>query len=176
MKPAFWRGLPHVWGSSGGSRGRVGVVRWREPLPEGGAEGAVVDSAADLQQEIGPPSGPAHLLRLVHSTVHQEVGRPLGDGGPDPQAGTVTLGVVDGPVSLADQIAVQRQQRRPQLPRGRNRPAAVGLALEVVDDGADALDAGLGILRLVFIQRTYSAARRYLPPACAPHFPRAMPL
>src|SRR3954462_2766459 len=89
----FAWGLPHVWGSSGGSQGRVGVVRWREPLPEGGAEGAVVDSAADLQQEIGTPSAPAHLLRFVHSTVHQEVGRPLGDGSPDPQAGTVTLGV-----------------------------------------------------------------------------------
>jgi hypothetical protein len=58
----------------------------------------------------------------------------------------MTFGVVDGPVGLADQIAVQRQQCGPQLPRGRNRPAAVGLAPEVVDDGADALDAGLRIL------------------------------
>src|SRR3954469_11572680 len=139
-------GLPHVWGSSGGSQGRVGVVRWREPLPEGGAEGAVVDSAADLQQEIGTPSGPAHLLRFVHSTVHQEVGRPLGDGSPDPQAGTVTLGVVDRPVGLTDQIAVQGQHRSPQLPRECSRRAAVGLAPEVMDDGADARDAGLGIL------------------------------
>src|SRR5690242_4958592 len=64
-------GLPHVRGSGGGSQARVGVVRWREPLPKGGPEGAVVDSAADLQQEIGTPSGPAHLLRFVHSAVHQ---------------------------------------------------------------------------------------------------------
>src|SRR3954471_19033126 len=141
-------GLPHVWGSGGGSQGGVGVVRWREPLPEGGTEGTVVDSAADLQQKIGTPSGPAHLLRLVHSAVHQEVGRSFGDGGPNPQAGTVTLGVVDRPVGLADQIAVQRQQRSPQLPRGRNRSAAVGLALEMVHDRADALDAGLGIFGL----------------------------
>ena len=48
LDPGLRAGLPHVWGSSGGSQGRVGVVRWREPLPEGGAEGAVVDSAADL--------------------------------------------------------------------------------------------------------------------------------
>src|SRR3954462_13781943 len=92
------QGLPRVWGSGSGSQSRVGVVRWRKPLPEGRTEGAVVDSAADLQQKIGTPSGPAHLLRLVHPAVHQEVGRPLGDGGPDAQAGTVTLGIVDRPV------------------------------------------------------------------------------
>src|SRR3954469_22050460 len=76
-------GLPHVWGSGSGSQSRVGVVRWREPLSEGGTEGAVVDSAADLQQKIGTPSSPAHLLRLVHSAVHQEIGRSLGDGRPN---------------------------------------------------------------------------------------------
>src|ERR687893_1692914 len=139
-------GLPHVWGSGSGCKGRVGVVRWRESLPEAGAEGAVVDGAANLQQKIGTTSAPAHLLRLVHPAVHQEVGRPFGDGRPNPQAGAVTLGVIDRPVRLADQIAVQRQQRRPQLPRRWHaRGPLRHLALEGMHHLADALDADLGI-------------------------------
>ncbi len=64
-------------GSGSGCKAQVGVVRWRKSLPEAGAEGAVVDSAADLQQKIGATLAPAHLLRLVHPAVHQEVRRPL---------------------------------------------------------------------------------------------------
>src|SRR3954452_9589153 len=116
-KRLFERGLPHVWGSGCGYSARLGVVCWHESLSEAGTEGAVVDSAANLQQQIGTASGPTHLLGLVHPAVHQEVGRAFGDGRPNPQAGTMTLGVVDHPVGLAHQIAVQCQQRSPQLPR-----------------------------------------------------------
>src|SRR3954453_10332689 len=110
-------GLPHVWGSGCGYSARLGVVCWHESLSEAGTEGAVVDSTANLQQQSATASGPTHLLGLVHPAVHQEVGRAFGDGRPNPQAGTMTLGVVDHPVGLAHQIAVQCQQRSPQLPR-----------------------------------------------------------
>src|SRR3954463_14920237 len=63
-------GLPHVWGSGSGCKARVCVVRWREPLPEVGTEGAIVDRAANLQQKISTTSRPAHLLRLVHPAIH----------------------------------------------------------------------------------------------------------
>ena len=104
-------GLPHVWGSGSSCHARLGIVRWHKSLPKSGTEGAVVDSAADLQQEIGAAARPAHLLRLVHPAVHQEIDGPFGDGRPHPQAGTVTLGIVHRPRGLTDQIAVQRQQR-----------------------------------------------------------------
>src|ERR1700753_2353078 len=83
-----------------------------------GTERAIVDGTTDLQQEVGPASRPAHLLRFVHPAVDQEIGRPFGDRGANPQAGTVALSVVDRPVALAGQIAVARVQGGPQLSRG----------------------------------------------------------
>ena len=74
--------------------------RWLELLPKAGAERAIVDGTADLQQQVGAAPRPAHLLRLVHPAVHQEVGRALGDRGADPQARAVPLGVVDQPGAL----------------------------------------------------------------------------
>ena len=54
--------------------------RWRllEALPEAGAERAVVDGAADLEQQVGPAPGPAPLLRRGPAPVDQEIGRALG--------------------------------------------------------------------------------------------------
>ncbi|MEA2728231.1 MAG: hypothetical protein QOF70_2706 [Acetobacteraceae bacterium] len=40
-----------------------------------------MDSTTNLKQQIGPASRPPHLLRFVHPTVHQEIGRPFGDRG-----------------------------------------------------------------------------------------------
>ena len=94
---------------------RKGIVGRLESLSEAGAERPVVDSTADLQQQIGPSSRPAHLLRLVHPPVDQEVGRPFGHRGSDPQAGTISLGVIDEPVALAAEIVVDLVQRVPQL-------------------------------------------------------------
>jgi hypothetical protein len=62
-----------------------------EFLPETGAERTIVDGPANLEQKIGPSPRPAHLLRLVHPPVHQEIGRRLGDRGANPQSGTVPL-------------------------------------------------------------------------------------
>jgi len=61
---------------------RVWIVGRVKFLPEAGPKRAVIDGAADLEQEIGPSSQPAHLLGFVHSPVHKEIGRPLGDCGP----------------------------------------------------------------------------------------------
>ena len=84
------------------------IVGWVESLPVAGTKRAIIDRAANLEQEIGPLSRPAHLLRFIHSAVHQESGRPLGDRSPNPQPGTVAFGVNDHPVTLAGEIAIQR--------------------------------------------------------------------
>jgi hypothetical protein len=60
-------------------------------VTEPGTEGSVVDRTANLEQEIGPSSGPSHLLQLVHSSIDQEVRRPFGDRRADAQAGTISL-------------------------------------------------------------------------------------
>jgi hypothetical protein len=41
-------------------------------------EGAVVDRTPNLQQQVGTPWRPSHLLCLVHPSIDQEVGRALG--------------------------------------------------------------------------------------------------
>src|SRR4051794_25865902 len=88
-------GLSRDWGSGCGSHWRERVIGGLEALPEAGAERAVVEGAADLEQQIGPALGPAHLLRLGHAAVHQEVGRALGQRRADPLPGPVPFGVID---------------------------------------------------------------------------------
>src|ERR687893_435734 len=114
-------GLPRDWGS--GCAGDFGerIVRGEEALPEAGAGRAVVDGAADLEQPVGTAPRPAHLLRFVHATIDEEVGCSLGQRRANPQSGPVPLAVVDQPVALPDEVAVQRLQRSPQLARGRDR-------------------------------------------------------
>jgi hypothetical protein len=97
---------------------RKWIVGGVESLSEAGAERAVIDGVANLKQEIGPLARPAHLLRFVHPAVHQEVGRAFSDCGTDPQTGPVPLGIIDQPLVLAGEIAIQRVQGRAQL--GRN--------------------------------------------------------
>src|SRR3954470_24614449 len=109
-------GPSQSWGSGGHRPWRVWVVGRQEFLPETGAERAVVEGAADLEQQIGPAPGPAHLLRLGHAAVDQEVGCALGQRRADPLPGPVPLGVVDQMSALAGQVAVQRVQGGPQLP------------------------------------------------------------
>src|SRR4051812_44318481 len=88
-------GLPRDWGSGCGGDFGERVVRGEEALPEAGAERAVVDGAADLEQPIGTAPRPAHLLRFVHATIDEEVGRSLGQRRANPQPGPVSFAVVD---------------------------------------------------------------------------------
>src|SRR4051794_18204417 len=69
------RGPPRDWGSGCGGDFGERVVRNEEVLPEAGAERAVVDGAAAPEQPIGTAPRPAHLLRFVHATIDEEVGR-----------------------------------------------------------------------------------------------------
>src|SRR4051794_25591525 len=87
-------GPSQSWGSGGHRHWRVWIVGRQEFLPETGAERAVVEGAADLEQQIGPAPGPAHLLRLGHAAVDQEVGRALGQRRADPLPGPVPFGVI----------------------------------------------------------------------------------
>src|SRR6478752_3962644 len=93
-------GLPRDWGSGCGGEFRERVVRGEEALPEAGAERAVVDGAADLEQPIGTAPRPAHLLRFVHATIDQKIGRALGQRRANPQPGPVPFAVVDQPLAL----------------------------------------------------------------------------
>src|SRR4051812_9400595 len=143
---AIMAGPSQSWGSGAHRHWRVWVVSRQEFLPETGAERAVVDGAADLEQPIGTAPRPAHLLRFVHATIDEEVGCSLGQCRANPQPGPVPFAVVDQPIALPDEVAVQRLQRSPQLARGRDGSAAAGLATEVMHHRADAIDADLRIL------------------------------
>ena len=139
-------GLPQNWGSGRYRHWRGWIVGWLEFLSEAGAECAVVDGTANLQEEISPAPRPAHLLRFVHPAVYQEIGRPLGDRGANPQAGTVALGVIDRPVALAGQIAVQRVQGGPQLSCRRDGLSPPSLAPKMMHHCTDPIDAGSRVL------------------------------
>ena len=117
-------------------------------MTEPGTEGSVVDRTANLEQEIGASSGPSHLLRLVHSSIDQEVRRPFGDRRADAQAGTISLGVIDQLAALPVQVAVDFMQRPPQLARWYASHAMAVFALEDMHDLADPVDAEAGILGL----------------------------
>src|SRR3954453_18688648 len=84
------------------------IVGCVEALPEAGAERAVVDGAADLDQPFGAAPGPTHLLSFGHPAVDQEIGRALSQRRADPFPRPVPLGVVDQPVTLAGEVVVQR--------------------------------------------------------------------
>src|SRR3954463_2263954 len=141
-------GLSRDWGSCHDGCWRMRIVGGLEALPEAGAERAVVDGAADLEQPIGTAPRPAHLLRFVDATIDEEVGCSFGQRRANPQPGPVPFAVVDQPIALPDEVAVQRPQRSPQLARGRDGSAAAGLATEVMHHRADAIDADLRILGL----------------------------
>jgi hypothetical protein len=42
-----------------------------KPVAQPRTERSIVDRATNLDQEIGTSSGPAHLLRLVHSPIDE---------------------------------------------------------------------------------------------------------
>jgi hypothetical protein len=145
-------GLPQKWGSGGDRGWRMCIVGGLESLSESGTERAVVDRAANLEQEIGTSSRPSHLLRFVHPAVHQKIGRPLGDRGTHSQSGTVPLGVIDHPIALAGEISIQCVQRGPKFSRGRDGLSHTRLALKMMHHRADAIDADLGVLGLAVPQ------------------------
>jgi hypothetical protein len=67
-------GLPRVLGSGGDRYCWVWIVGWPELLSETGAEGAIIDGATNLKQQIGAASRPAHLHprpvpRLQHRSL-----------------------------------------------------------------------------------------------------------
>jgi hypothetical protein len=135
------KGPPQVLGSCGYQHWWVRIVGWSEFLSKVGTESTIIDSATNLKQQIGPASRPPHLLTFVHPAVHQEIGRPFGDRGANSQSGTMPLGVIDQPVALASQISIQRVQGGPQFSRRCDRLSCTGLALEMVHDRVDAIDA-----------------------------------
>ncbi len=62
--PSTTAGLSRDWGSCRDGCWRMRIVGGLEALPEAGAERAVVDGAANLEQQVGPAPGLAPLLRL----------------------------------------------------------------------------------------------------------------
>jgi hypothetical protein len=99
-------------------------------MTEPGAERAVVDRTADLEQQIDAISRPSHLLRFVHAPIDQEIRCAFGDRRSDPQTGTVSLGIVAQPRGLASEVFIHRMQRVPQLARRRALRARAVLPLK----------------------------------------------
>ena len=62
IEPAPPTGLPQDWGSGGYRHWRAGIIGWLEFLSEAGTERAIIDSATNLEQQVGAASRPAHLL------------------------------------------------------------------------------------------------------------------
>ena len=56
------KGLSQVLGSGGNRYWRVEIVGRSEYLSEAGTEGAIIDRASDLKQQVGTASRPSHLL------------------------------------------------------------------------------------------------------------------
>ena len=52
---------------------RVGLTMRLESVAKSRTELSIVDRAANLKQEISTSSGPAHLLRFVHSPIDEKV-------------------------------------------------------------------------------------------------------
>jgi hypothetical protein len=119
-----------------------------EPLAEAGSERAVIDRTSNLQQQVGASSRPAHLLRLVHPPIDQEVRRPFRHGRANSLACTVSFGVVDEPGALAVEVAVDLVQCVPQLSGCHTPDPMTTLTPEHMHDFADPVERELGILRL----------------------------
>src|SRR3954451_20540306 len=92
-----WRDRPEIWGIMPLSKGQVGVSDPVKSMPKPGTERAVVDRATNLEQQIGAFSRPSHLLRLVHTTVDQEIRCAFDNRRPDPLSGPESFGIVDQP-------------------------------------------------------------------------------
>src|SRR3954467_5629653 len=82
------KGLPHVWGSGSGCKARVCVVRWREPLPEVGTEGAIVDSELPPAFLDTPLSEEPAMVKLsmneIERTAAAADGPVVSEGGCSP--------------------------------------------------------------------------------------------
>ena len=100
-------GVSSEWGLGQVGQPLVLVGMRLKSLAQSRAERSIVDRAANLKQEIGTSSGPAHLLRLVHSPIDEKVCGSFCDRSSDTQAGTVSLGIVDKPATLAAEITVE---------------------------------------------------------------------
>ena len=68
-----WWERPANGGSSGVGQPLVLVGMRLKSVTKSRAERSIADRAANLKQEIGTSSGPAHLLRLVHSPIDEKV-------------------------------------------------------------------------------------------------------
>ena len=143
-----------------GSRGDFDSYIWPsdgvEPLTEAGTKRPVVNCAADLQHQVGASPRPAHLLRLVHPAIDQEIRRAFRHRSPNAHAGAVSSGVVDKPGALATEIFVDLVKRIPQFSGCHASGSMTALTLVEMHDLADAIEGLLGILALPFQMRQCS--------------------
>ena len=100
-----------------------------EPLAEAGTERAVVDRTANLQQQVGASARPAHLLRLVHPPIDQEIRCSLRHRRSNPQPCTISFSIIDQSGALATQIVVDLVQRMPQFSGRHASVSMTALAL-----------------------------------------------
>ena len=117
-------------------------------MTEAGTKRPVVNCAADLQHQVGGSPRPAHLLRLVHPTIDQEIRRAFRHRSPDTHAGAVSSGVVDQPGALAAEIFVDLVKRMPQFSGCHASGSMTALTLVETHEPADAIEGLLGIFGL----------------------------
>ena len=131
-----------------GSRGDFDSYIWPadgfEPLTQAGTKRPVINCAADLQHQVGASPRPAHLLRLVHPAIDQEIRRAFRHCSPDTHAGAVSSGVVDQPGALAAEIFVDLVKRMPQFSGCHASGSMTVLTLVEMHEPADSIEGLLG--------------------------------
>src|SRR6266851_1876049 len=100
---------------SGHHRRRVGPEPWI-PLAERRLPFAVQHPGEDLQQQVGPPLAPPHLLLLHHPFTHHVVHRRFHKTRTDPLAVAVALAVVRDEAAIALDRRGKLLYRLAQLP------------------------------------------------------------
>src|SRR5713101_5545815 len=100
---------------SGHHRRRVGAEP-RIPLAERCLPFSVQHPGADLQQQVGPPLAPPHLLLLHHPFTHHVVHRRFHKTRTDPLAVAVALAVVRDEAAIALDRRGKLLYRLAQLP------------------------------------------------------------
>jgi Protein of unknown function (DUF3137) len=66
--------------------------------------------APDLQQQVGPCSGPPHRLALAHPRVDEMVHTRFGEGGRNPTSLAPRLGIVEEQVGVAAKVTPQADE------------------------------------------------------------------
>ena len=118
-------------------------------MPKPGTERAVVDGAANLEQQISAISDHRICWDLFIRRLTRKFAVPSVTDVPT-RTGAVSFGIVDQPCGLAPEIFIDRMQRVPQLARRHALCALALLTFEDMHHLADPLNAARAFFALPF--------------------------